>query len=329
VSGASRGRRAVAAVALAFVALASMAPAIAWADETKKPPATSPAAPPTGDVEQMLLRDPRTLVALLGLKFLPALVGLGLLVLELVRAGEVREGVRPPPLPRPPPPTPLPLLPAIGVMAGAVLLPSALVRLVPVEGDKIPVVWSVAATGLAGLLLAGFVLVTRRRRAETGARPVSARVALTDGARTFCVAMLVVLAVGFAAKLLLPYVLPVEPKSQDLVNELVALPLSTSLVITAFGVFVAPFTEECAFRALLLPAIGSATGRTIGVLVSSLLFAMAHFRKPEDVYSVVVLFALAVLLARLYLRTSSILAVFLVHALNNATSLVPLLMLRS
>ena len=98
-------------------------------------------------------------------------------------------------------------------------------------------------------------------------------------------------------------------------------------LITAYGVLVAPVVEECVFRGMLQTSIGKAAGRTAGVVVASLLFAAIHVQKVEDVHSFVPLLGLALLLAWLYERTGSIRAVALAHALNNATTLVPFLLL--
>ena len=95
-------------------------------------------------------------------------------------------------------------------------------------------------------------------------------------------------------------------------------------LITAYGVLVAPFVEEALFRGLLHPAararIGAA-GATVGVAV---VFALVH----TNVYAFFPLLVLALFLGWLLETTDSLVATFTVHALFNASGLLPILIFR-
>jgi membrane protease YdiL (CAAX protease family) len=154
-----------------------------------------------------------------------------------------------------------------------------------------------------------------------------AAAAILDALRTFCVASAALMAVALVARFLLPWLTGIEPDSQNLVKDVVSGPSGNAVLIAVFGVLVAPFTEECIFRGMLYPALRR-FGPGLAALLSALVFAALHVNKKADIYSFVPLFVLAVLLARLYERRSSLLATTTVHVLNNATTLIPLLLLR-
>jgi membrane protease YdiL (CAAX protease family) len=65
-------------------------------------------------------------------------------------------------------------------------------------------------------------------------------------------------------------------------------------------------------------------GRTAAALWVSILFAAVHV----DAYAYLPLLGLSLLLVGLFEATDSVLAVTLVHALNNLSSMVPILVLR-
>lgn len=91
-------------------------------------------------------------------------------------------------------------------------------------------------------------------------------------------------------------------------------PLSTYATLLA-AVFVAPFCEEIFFRGFVFP--GLLRGMPLGwaIVVSALLFALAH----ADPGSFAVLFIIGLALAFLRWRTRSIWPAIALHMLNNAT----------
>lgn len=98
--------------------------------------------------------------------------------------------------------------------------------------------------------------------------------------------------------------------------------------MAVLGILVAPFWEEAFFRGTLYPLGRRFFGGTRGAvllsaLVSSALFAAVHV----NLAATVPLFVLALVLAWVFERTNSLLAVTTLHATFNATSLLPLLLI--
>ena len=144
------------------------------------------------------------------------------------------------------------------------------------------------------------------------------------GGLTFLMFSAVGLALGFVATLLLRS-LGHEPTPQDLLRQVIRpAHAEDPWVIALFGVFVAPFAEECVFRGLFYPAVRAIGGPRVAAWVVSLVFAAVHM----DLVALLPLLGLALMLAWLFERTDSLLAVTVVHALNNATTLLPVLLLR-
>jgi membrane protease YdiL (CAAX protease family) len=148
-----------------------------------------------------------------------------------------------------------------------------------------------------------------------------------------------------------------DPMSQPLVTE---LGRSTDLqfaFVALFGVLIAPATEEIVFRGVVFPSLRSAFERVrrarvdvsvppplppsvasparlratpwdwtlwASAAITSAVFAAVH----QSWTAALPLFALAMVLAWLYHRSGSLLGPILVHAANNALSLVPLWFLR-
>lgn len=83
-----------------------------------------------------------------------------------------------------------------------------------------------------------------------------------------------------------------------------------------YGVIVVlfvPLAEELFFRATLFATLNSLTTPMVSVMVSSLIFSMAH----TGVASMIVAFILGILLTCIYKRTGGIRIPFICHALNN------------
>ena len=79
---------------------------------------------------------------------------------------------------------------------------------------------------------------------------------------------------------------------------------------------VGPFAEEVFFRGFALPGLARRSGPLGAVLVSSLLFGLAH----ANVALFLPAFAAGLLLAWLYLRTGSLLGCVLAHGMQNAVA---------
>ena len=109
--------------------------------------------------------------------------------------------------------------------------------------------------------------------------------------------------------------LHVQKNDQLLLQESKVAPLTTYATLFA-AVFIAPFCEEVFFRGFVFP--GLRRGMSVGwaILISSLLFAIAH----TDPGSFPVLFIIGLALAFLRWRTRSIWPSILLHSLNNGVA---------
>lgn len=105
---------------------------------------------------------------------------------------------------------------------------------------------------------------------------------------------------------------PVQDVAVAIANEIETAPWRVAL----FAVVVIPFLEEVLFRGFLLELFRSKLGTAAGVVISSSLFAVAH-----GLTAAPTIFVLAVVIAIVKLRTRSLYAAWVVHALNNGTSL--------
>ena len=106
---------------------------------------------------------------------------------------------------------------------------------------------------------------------------------------------------------------PVQEVAVAIADEIESSPWRVAI----FAVLIIPFLEEVLFRGFLLELFRSKLGTIAGVAISSALFAIAH-----GVVAAPTIFVLAVVIAMVKLRTRSLYAAWLVHALNNGTSLV-------
>lgn len=109
--------------------------------------------------------------------------------------------------------------------------------------------------------------------------------------------------------------LNIQTNDQLLLQESKVAPLTTYATLFA-AVFIAPFCEEVFFRGFVFP--GLRRGMSVGwaILISSLLFAIAH----ADPGSFPVLFVIGLALAFLRWRTRSLWPCILLHMLNNGVA---------
>lgn len=108
--------------------------------------------------------------------------------------------------------------------------------------------------------------------------------------------------------------LPIPSNLAWLLNQLTQGPLAVSLFAVAF---VAPLTEEGLFRGVLLPGFERRWGPVPAVVLSSVLFAAFHLNPWQAPAALVA----GLFLGYLYLKTNSLLAPVLFHALFNALPL--------
>jgi membrane protease YdiL (CAAX protease family) len=317
-----RAGRALAAAALAAVVLALFvaAPAAAQPAEAVKP------QPPTvSDLERAQLRHAPSLVAVVVLKFLVAAVGLTLLILEASRARAVRRGLLPPP-PVPSPPTPPRdlwgcVLLTFAVFLGQAVLATVVAEVAPSAGFAM----RVAVTLLPAFAVAAVVVGLRARRRRDGAPPgASVGTVLREGLRGFAVGTLATLAVGFPWAILLKSLgVPAEP--QDLVVRLVEGPLGEAILIAVVGALLAPLWEEAVFRGALFAGIRSKAPFLVAAAASGIVFGVVH----GNWYAAAPLSVMGFVLASVYARTNDLWAPIVTHAAYNASSIVPILLLRS
>lgn len=88
-------------------------------------------------------------------------------------------------------------------------------------------------------------------------------------------------------------------------------------LFAALGTLVAPFLEELVFRAFLQPLLVQNFGDRWGVVVTALLFALAHF----NLAAFAPIFALGLVLGMVMLRTQRFVAPWAIHALHNGLAL--------
>jgi len=109
--------------------------------------------------------------------------------------------------------------------------------------------------------------------------------------------------------------LNIQTNDQVVLEQGPLLPLTTYVTL-AMAVFIAPICEEVFFRSFTFMGLRRGMPLALCVIVSALLFAVAH----ADLPSFPVLFVIGLALAIIRWRTRSIWPGLLLHTLNNATS---------
>ena len=113
-------------------------------------------------------------------------------------------------------------------------------------------------------------------------------------------------------------------------NPLLQLALESQDTVALFIFFItagvaAPLFEECLFRGFLLPSLTRYLPMWGAIVVSSLLFAIAHLSLSE----IIPLTALGMVLGFVYVRPRNLLAPMLLHSLWNSGTLISLFILGS
>ncbi len=276
-------------------------------------------------------------VALIAGKFLPAAIGVVLLIRmfqrreQRVRAGAPSPGTSEGPTVLGGWPVVLAL---VGVLIAMMAATEAVIARTPLDRR----LGAVLVVGVPGVLLGLAVVALRRRISGTdgGVRPTSAAPgaapmpwprAVLAGLAGFSVASLLVLPVGFAWQAMLRAFDAPTPVQQPVQEILQADTWIVPFAFALFGGLAAPFYEEALFRGTFYPAArrslgGSRRAVLIGAVVTSAVFAAIH----QNLAALPVLFVLAMVLAAVFERTNSLLAVFTMHAVFNVTSLLPMLL---
>lgn len=131
--------------------------------------------------------------------------------------------------------------------------------------------------------------------------------------RTIMYIILLVLSFGFlvaAASFLVELIYPAFDPAEEQSNEFISSPTSLSLWAL---VVIPPIIEETVFRGFVFPAFAKRYGIVFGAIISSLLFAVAHWQLNVGIYT----FVLGLLLCFLYVRLGSIIPGIGLHMLNN------------
>jgi membrane protease YdiL (CAAX protease family) len=287
--------------------------------------------PPTGSLKEAFTQahlnawmneDGATVLVLWVVKGALALVGVYFLVRELLRVDRALHRASAPAL------EPLEIATPLETLWLALLLPLG-VQLVltglfpPGKGRPVGELEFNVIVTVASSLPPALIIVLRRLRLGGASLPSVGRGAAA-GVAFASIATLLVLPIQ------LGWVVALDARG---------LPLEVQGVVSAFirpeaphvpwlmgvfGVFVAPFTEEAIFRGLLYPTLRRRLpgGPFAAAVLVSLLFAAIH----NSLLAFVPLFALAMVLAWTMERTGSLLACVVVHAIHNASSVVPLLL---
>lgn len=121
---------------------------------------------------------------------------------------------------------------------------------------------------------------------------------------------------NFAYQLIITtFHIPVQTNDQYILERGRRDPLTTYATLLA-GVFIAPICEELFFRGLVLGGLRRSMSNVPAVIISALVFALAHF----DVGSFAVLLVIGLILGYLRCRSRSIWPCIALHMLNNGYS---------
>jgi membrane protease YdiL (CAAX protease family) len=192
------------------------------------------------------------------------------------------------------------------------------------EGDSSSVTWLVVLIFTPYLLTFVAVLALMRRHGYSwsqglGLRPmhilygVGIAIGVAMVGRVFASSWTFVMAwIGFE-----------PPANLDVTTWFPADPLGIGVLI-AMTVIVAPFVEEIIYRGILFPSLRPTVGRTLAILLSAVVFGIAHL---SLVWLMVPTAVLGMLLALAFEKTRSLRAAILGHALFNLTAVLTALFL--
>ncbi len=130
--------------------------------------------------------------------------------------------------------------------------------------------------------------------------------------------LIVILVASFVySAIIQQFHLPLQTNAETLQNQARYAPITT-IALLAVAVLVAPFCEEIFFRGYLFGGLLRGMPAWVAVVLSSLLFGIAH----GDIGSFALLLVIGLVLAIMRWRLGSIWPGMLLHACNNATAAV-------
>ncbi len=203
-----------------------------------------------------------------------------------------------------------------------------------------PVVADASPSGIDVLLLASAsqlsalaaLLILLRLKKPFSPAPVNGASlplsrALKEGALALLAAWPIIVLVSLGWQEALKLAQKIWPNIQTPPQDAVALLAQSSSVaetalLVFFAVLVAPVTEELFFRAGLYRFLKSRLPVSVAIILTSAFFSLSHFNLAQFLP----LFALGILLIRLYERTGNIAAPMLLHAFFNLTMILLMLL---
>jgi membrane protease YdiL (CAAX protease family) len=225
----------------------------------------------------------------------------------------------------PPMPAEFVVAPMMAYLVAAALMSPLLARLFGESGQPHEPSYSGLLATHAALVAGGLASVVVLRRVSTDADAANAD-RTRPWVREALVGLLVALAVCQGLlHLTRQIVLRIDPQHafhQHTVLEALQRPNRPAWLPAAMWIgvtVIAPAAEELFFRGVLLTAFLRATRRrALALTITSVFFGLAHFQQVQDVPA---LAAFGAILGALYLRTRSLKAPILVHALFNAKTM--------
>jgi membrane protease YdiL (CAAX protease family) len=109
------------------------------------------------------------------------------------------------------------------------------------------------------------------------------------------------------------------PTQPNLVPDLSPYPLTTTIPFLIIAIIAAPLTEEIAFRGYAQGMLERVSKPATAVLISSILFALAHLTQGPYVSKLLVYFLVGAMLGTIAILTNSILPGMIVHSLGDLT----------
>lgn len=187
----------------------------------------------------------------------------------------------------------------------------------PFLHDFIPAIAFGLASFFSGVILVSWLAVIRRKATLLELGLKLSKVWL-DFLYAFMAEIVVLIALGLYATILLRLFglnLPIQP-----VVKIFGPSLPGFIIAFISVALLAPFSEELFFRGFVYSGLRQYWGVTKAQLVSSAIFALFHFQ----LLLFIPLFIIGLILANLYENRKSLLASYIMHALNNAIALLVL-----
>lgn len=131
----------------------------------------------------------------------------------------------------------------------------------------------------------------------------------------------IIVAGGFlcqvAISMVLTMILPLFPDTMESYGELMESLMGGNIFISMFmTVILAPIAEECCFRGLILNKLSGSMPIIVANLVQALLFGIYHMNIVQGIYA----FILGMVFGYVMIKTKSIFASILLHAVTNASA---------